>query len=236
MIKQYCVSWLKPLGEFRRYRNTTIATLVVCLLTLINRHHSLALWILPGEYRQYFIPVTFLSYGLIFFFIPLLTAPLLAPADRFGLRIGKFRTWIVDVVLAWIILLALILIFGRNRDFLQYYPIYKPAAYAWKTFLFYQLCQFVYMFGWEFIFRGYLFFTAKKEIGIIPALILQMLPFAFLHIGKPELEIYGSVFAGLFLGLIALRANSFLPCAILHFSVACTMDLFAALYKHTLHF
>jgi uncharacterized protein len=235
-IKQYFENWFYQIGEFRKYRNTTICVLVVCLVTLFQRHHSPAEYFYLGQYQKYFLPLTFLTYGLTLLVVPLLTAPLLLPSNRFGFRLGKVRTWAVDVGIAWLILFVLILIFGRTPAFLYMYPLFKPPGnqWTWKIFLFFQLCQFIYMFGWEFIFRGYLLFSTKKELGVIPALILQMLPFAFLHIGKPEMEVYGSVLAGLFLGLIALRANSFLPCVFLHFSVALTMDLFAVLYKGSL--
>ncbi len=233
-IIRYFGQWLRLVGEFRHYRNTTIAILLVCLVTLINRHHSLALAFVKRTDPN-FIPITFLSYGLILLIVPLLSAPFLRPFDRFGIRIGNVRTWIVDIGIAWLILLALIIIFGRTPSFYMFYPMYKPMHWTWGLFWAYELCQLIYMIGWEFAFRGYLLFSTKKEIGVIPAVILQMLPFAFLHLGKPELEVYGSVLAGLFLGLIAVRANSFLPCAILHFSVALTMDLFAILYKGSLH-
>jgi membrane protease YdiL (CAAX protease family) len=233
MIYEYFRKWLQQIGEFRKYRNTLIAILTVCLVTLFQRHHHVGNLFSLGRYIGYWLPLNLLFSGLVLLFIPLLTAPLLLPAERFGVRIGKVRTWIVDVALAWLILVLLILIFGRTPDFLRTYPLFKPpgSQWTWTLFLFYEACQFVYMFGWEFIFRGYLLFSIKKEVGAVPAIILQMLPFAFLHLGKPEMEVYGSVLAGLFLGLIALRANSFFPCAILHFSVALTMDLFAVFYK-----
>jgi membrane protease YdiL (CAAX protease family) len=236
MIENYFKVWLFQIGEFRKYRNTLICVLVVCLLTLFHRHHRLDMLLSLGQYQQYFLPLTFLFYGLTLLVIPLLTAPLLLPADRFGFRIGNIRTWWVDVAVAWLVVFVLILIFCRTPAFLRTYPLYQPigSRWTWKLFLFYQVCQFIYMFGWEFIFRGYLLFSTKKELGIIPALILQMIPFAFLHLGKPEMEVYGSVLAGLFLGLIALRANSFLPCVFLHFTVALSMDLFAIFYKGSL--
>lgn len=234
-IRSYFSKWLSAVALFGHYRNTTIATLVVCAVTLFNRHHSIAPWILPPTQRHLYIPVTFLGYGILLLLVPALSIPLLRPADRFGVRIGHVRTWIVDVTIAYLVLLILIFTFGRGASFLMYYPMYKPAAQAWSQFFAYEGTQLIYMLGWEFIFRGYLLFAARKEIGVIPAIILQMLPFAFLHIGKPEPEVYGSVVAGLFLGLIAVRANSFLPCALLHFAVAFTMDLVATLHRGIIH-
>jgi len=234
-IGRYFKDWFYWVRGFRICRNTLFAVILICLLTLVLRYHYYdpANWISQKFHNlsPYRIPMIFLTHGLFYFFIPLLTVPLLAPSNRFGLRLGNVGTWAVDVAVAWLVLLVLILIFCRNPAFLNYYPIFKPAAYSWQMFLLFQACQVIYMLGWEFMFRGYLLFTAEKEIGAYPAIILQMLPFAYLHIGKPELETYGAVFAGLFLGIIALRANSFLPCAILHFSVAFTMDVFAIVNK-----
>ncbi len=236
-IVEYFKKWLQQTGEFRKYRNTIICVLTVCFVTLFQRHHHVGNFITLGRYFSYWLPLNYLFLGSMLFFIPLLTTPLLLPSEHFGFRIGKVRTWLVDVGVAWLIVFALILAFCRTPAFLNTYPLFKPpgAQWTWKLFLFFEACQFVYMFGWEFIFRGYMLFSTKNEIGVVPALILQMLPFAFLHIGKPEPEVYGSVLAGLFLGLIALRANSFFPCVLLHFSVALTMDLFAVLYKGSLN-
>ena len=70
-----------------------------------------------------------------------------------------------------------------------------------------------------------------KLTGRPLAVIVQCLPFALLHVGKPELESIGSILAGLYLGVLALRANSMLPCAILHIAAALTMDLLATLNR-----
>ena len=42
---------------------------------------------------------------------------------------------------------------------------------------------------------------------------------------------FGSILAGIYLGVLALRANSMLPCAILHFAAACTMDVYATVLR-----
>jgi membrane protease YdiL (CAAX protease family) len=235
-IKRYFASWLTRIGEFSQCRDTTLAVLVVCFLTLLTRFHSLGRMLLPDGYGRYYYPATYLSTGLLLLLVPLLTAPFLRPSERFGFRLGNARTWLIDIGIAYGLLVALIFIFGRNEDFLRTYPLFKPSPYTWTLFLLWETCQFAYMFGWEFIFRGYLLFTAKKEVGVVPAILLQMLPFAYMHIGKPELEIYGSIFAGLFLGMIAIRARSFIPGAILHFAVALTMDLFAIMHKGMLSY
>jgi membrane protease YdiL (CAAX protease family) len=48
-----------------------------------------------------------------------------------------------------------------------------------------------------------------------------------MHAGKPGPEAIGSIVAGVALGILALRNRSFIPGAILHWSVAATLDIFA---------
>ena len=59
-----------------------------------------------------------------------------------------------------------------------------------------------------------------------------MIPFFILHRGKPEIETFASIFAGLILGIQAWRARSFLYCFIVHWSVMIFVDVISVLrYK-----
>jgi membrane protease YdiL (CAAX protease family) len=79
------------------------------------------------------------------------------------------------------------------------------------------------------MFRGYMLFSLKKEIGDLPAVAVQMVPYAVLHMGKPEPEAMGSILFGLILGVLAVRGKSLLPCILLHTLTAVSMDLVAVL-------
>jgi len=232
-LKHYFHQWFELLKSFAPYRNTLICAVAVCVVVFLSYFHQPYRYLWPGLYPEYRVPARLLYQGLLYLLAPMLTIPLLRPANRLGLRIGRWRLWLIDVALAYLVLLVLILVFGRGQAFLKTYPLFKPAGRHWPTLFWYELILLTYMLGWEFMFRGYLLFGTEKELGKPAAVILQCVPFALLHLGKPELEAVGSIFAGLFLGLLALRANSFLPCAILHFAVACTMDLFAIFHRST---
>ena len=56
----------------------------------------------------------------------------------------------------------------------------------------------ILMFNTEFLFRGYLLFSLKEELGKAPALVLHAIPYALVHLGKPTLEVPYSFFMGLF--------------------------------------
>jgi len=222
----YIRAWFVQFRSLGRFRNTLICTVTVCVVTFIGYYHSPARWV-GSPLQQYRVPLHQLFHCVLFLAVPLLTLPLLKPANRLGLRLGNWRVWLVDIVVAYAVIATLILIFGRSETFYQHYPLYRPAGRAWQTFAWYQAVHLGYMLGWEFLFRGYMLNGTEREIGRPAAVIVQCLPFAVLHMGKPELESFGSIAAGLYLGILALRANSVLPCVILHFAAAFTMDLYA---------
>ena len=79
----------------------------------------------------------------------------------------------------------------------------------------YFLTNFVLLLAWEFIFRGYLLFGLAKKFGEASVLI-QMVPFVLLHIGKPGLETLSTIITGILFGYIAYRGKSYWPAFIIH--------------------
>jgi membrane protease YdiL (CAAX protease family) len=98
---------------------------------------------------------------------------------------------------------------------------YKPmvAGLPWSTFL--------DLFGWEFIFRGWLLFGYARKFGP-EALWLQAVPFALAHMGKPELETLSTIFGGFAFGWVAWRTKSFVYPLLIHWFVASFLIVVAA--------
>lgn len=70
----------------------------------------------------------------------------------------------------------------------------------------------------------------RTHIEHLTALI-GVLPFAIMHLRKPVPEVFGSIIAAYFLGLLALKAKSFWITPIIHFLIAFSMDFSAALSR-----
>ena len=51
------------------------------------------------------------------------------------------------------------------------------------------------------------------------SILIQMIPFVLLHLGKPEIETVSTIFTGLLWGYICYRGNSFWPAYIMHMIV-----------------
>jgi membrane protease YdiL (CAAX protease family) len=146
----------------------------------------------------------------------------------FGISFGNIKRWPREVLLFFGIMVVILVVAFLFTHLKNVYPLYRRAAHSTDRFLIYQLIKLFYMSSWEFFFRGFMLFGLEKKLGKI-SIFIQTIPFAIMHYRKPEIEAYGSIFAGIFLGIIAFRARSFLPCAILHFLVALTADILGIL-------
>ena len=149
------------------------------------------------------------------------------PKD-FGISIGNPRQWLKEVLFFYAIFLIVLFIAFKFTNLKNIYPLYRKATQGTSYFFFYQLIQLWYMLGWEFFFRGFMLFGLERTFGRLSVLI-QAIPFAIVHFKKPQIEAYGAIFAGIFLGVIGLRARTFLPCVLLHYAILLTADVLGIL-------
>ncbi|MEO0184755.1 MAG: CPBP family intramembrane glutamic endopeptidase [candidate division WOR-3 bacterium] len=151
------------------------------------------------------------------------------PKD-YGIRIGDYKVWTKDILIILCIMIPILLVVFIFTNFKTVYPLSHTARRGINNLLIYEFVHLCYMFGWELFFRGFMLFGLSKKIDPRLAILIQTIPFALLHYRKPPLEAYGSIIAGIFLGIIAIRGRSFLPCAILHFSVALIADILGLIF------
>ena len=177
------------------------------------------------------------------FFVPMLTILFVfrEDPDKFGFALGSSkRTWVVVAVL-FAGLLVLMVAASRWQIFQDYYPLFRryeefsawfahnypkqnPFTSAPMLMLYAEVSYGLYLFCWEFFFRGYLLFGLMRSIGW-SAVLVQAAAFGLLHLGKPVTEQVASYGAGIILGIIALNARSFVPCFALHWLASLSFDM-----------
>lgn len=201
-----------------------------------------------GSYNTYLIGNMM---GL--FWIPMLTVVLLFRADpgNFGFASNSSR-WVWTWVGAMFAGLLLLMVFAAPKQaFQDYYPIFRrfsefqlgdmraafanypavnPFTAAPWVMLYAELSYGMYLFCWEFFFRGYLLFGLQKSLGSIAAVLLQAVAFGLLHWGKPEM--IPSFAGGIILGILALNAKSFVPAFVLHWAASLSFDLLVVAMRH----
>lgn len=75
----------------------------------------------------------------------------------------------------------------------------------------------VYLFCWEWFFRGFLLFGLAQGWTWPVAIAVQAAMFGFAHAGKPQPEMMGAFAGGALLGFIAWREKSFLTAFLTHY-------------------
>jgi uncharacterized protein len=192
------VSWYFTSRRFFRYY----------LYKLFSESRYLELY----EYSFWFIG-DFITY----FILPVLIIKVLLKENisDFGLRIGNFRRGIKYIILTSIIMIPLIWFFSASETFARSYPMVSLTRDSWMIFFMFQILLFIFLIGWEFIFRGFLLFGLRPGLGYY-AILIQAIPFVMLHNGKPLPEAIGSIPGAIILAIIALRTGSIYYCVITH--------------------
>lgn len=126
--------------------------------------------------------------------------------------LGQWRFWLPASLLYLTIALPLVVL-GTNTNGLNSY--YQNTQLDWSNYL---LTTSIYLLGWEYFFRGFLIAGLKKRFRE-GAILLQLIPFTLLHLGKPDIETFSCILSGLVWGYICYRANSFWPAFIMHLTV-----------------
>jgi uncharacterized protein len=177
------------------------------------------------EYLFWFIG-DFFSY----FIFPLLIIKFLfkEKIKNYGIASGDYKAGIKITLIFLVVMLPLVWVVSALPEFSKTYPHLSSAKNSWKIFLIFECGMLIYMFSWEFIWRGFMLFGLKDRFGYY-AVLIQMLPFLILHNGKPAPETFGAIIAGIALGILALRTNSIFYCVITHMSVMFSIDFISVL-------
>jgi CAAX protease family protein len=199
----------------------TRATIVVVSSTLL---------LVLGYYRQNLpdIPGTpidgdMLAAVLYYLLIPLFIVGVIfgEPASNYGFRLGDWRRGLKATAL--VILLAVPILYGAaHTDAMTRY--YAGAARQDPAVIIARAA--IELFGWEFLFRGFLLFGLLRALGPI-AVVIQAVSFALAHLGKPEIETLSTIFGGTLFGWIAWRSRSFLYAFLVHWFILSFVTLVA---------
>jgi uncharacterized protein len=177
-------------------REAVIIVSATLFITLDRYHPILNEWL-----------STFLYYA-VFPILVILVGLRKNPLD-FGLRLGRLRLW--GFYACIICLAAAVILYASS---------YNPSLqsyYRMDEFKFfnYFLTSCLSLSASEFFYRGFLLFGLKEKFKE-GSILLQMIPFALLHLGKPELETVSTIITGILFGYIAYRGKSFWPSFIIH--------------------
>jgi len=146
----------------------------------------------------------------------------------YGLNFSKAGKGFRYIITAFICIVPLLWIISAQDSFINYYPSISEGRENFSVFLVYQLGLIIYLFAWEFLWRGYLLFGLEKKFGFY-SIFIQLIPFVVLHNGKPVLETVSAIAGGVLLGFIALRTRSFIYGFIIHLALISGLEIISVL-------
>ncbi len=142
---------------------------------------------------------------------------------NYGFKLGNWRLGLLSTV-AGCLIMAIVLWFLARTPAMQ--SFYEERAPENALYLIYITA--VDLFGWEFMWRGFMLFGLAYALGPGPAIFLQAVPFAFMHLGKPEIETLSTIFGGAAFGFIAWQSGSFFYPFLIHWFIAAFTMLVAS--------
>lgn len=245
MHEQTAIAWFEE--KKRKYlygldRQTTIITLGSALFLMLYRTYSRRSFFrvhfadhLGGHPLWELFPYYywFLTSSVTLMLLPALVAKFGTKCRirDYGFRLSHGKLGWGLAVGVWALMIpCIILALQLFPAFQDRYPLCKIAGSRWQLFIPYELAYGVYMFSWEFFFRGFMLFGLERKFGNA-SILIQTIPFAVMHYNKPFPEAIGSIFAGVLLGVIALETRSFIYGAAIHWFVAVTMDVLALAWR-----
>lgn len=121
--------------------------------------------------------------------------------SRYGLRLGDWRAGLAIAAGGCAVMTPVVIALVRIPAFGAYYA---PQAAPPLDVL---LTTALEVIPAEFFFRGFLLFALLRVVGPI-AVVIATMPFAFIHLGKPEAETLSTLGGGLLYGWLDWRTGS----------------------------
>jgi uncharacterized protein len=186
----------------------TSVTIISTLLLIVDYYYKLT----ASKHWDHVVLYLMIPLFIIIFFFR-------ENPKEYGFSFGDWKLGLTYTLLGILFMAPIIYFLGSGDDSMKKYYERFLVGLPWTTFL--------DLFGWEFLFRGWILFAYARKFGN-EALWLQAVPFAIAHISKPEIETLSTIFGGFAFGWVAWRTKSFVYPFLIHWFIATFIVIVAA--------
>ena len=147
-----------------------------------------------------------LLYGIIPAF--LVSLVFLKNFSAYGLAFKNFTE-----SLLWTLALSLVIIpinfkTAKNPSYHKKYPEIQTAEWDAGLLFISAFSWILYLFAYEWLFRGVLFFSCLRSFGLWPAVLINIFIYTAFHLHKGWKEMVGSVFLGFIFCLLTYKTGT----------------------------
>jgi len=147
--------------------------------------------------------------------------------SRIGLVTGRtFHFWYLLVLL---MLFTAVLSFNlsKGRDVQERSPELKLIDWFPRHIVISVSAWVIYILGYEFLFRGILWFLCYEAFGFWPALAINLVFYFLVHLPQGKFMAIGALPVGIVLCLLSHLTGSFISAFLIHSLIAVLTDLFS---------
>lgn len=126
-----------------------------------------------------------------------------------------------------VVMVPILFFSSRSPNILAKQPEIRKSEWSRKLMISNLLAWAVYLLGYEFFFRGVLLFPLLESIGIWPAIAVNVLFYAGVHIPKGADEALGAIPLAVILCLLTLHTGTIWIAYFVHLAMAWTVSLSA---------
>ncbi len=158
------------------------------------------------------------------------------PAGAFGLAMDsalKYWLWVFPAITVPVLLSAFV---ARNPKIHKVYPQLRIKSWTPGLFSLNALGWFLYLLGYEYLFRGILLFGVYEDWGFWGAIATNTAIYSLAHFNKGIGETLGAIPFGILLCLISLSTGTIWFALLAHLSQALSNDYFCIRYNPEMKF
>jgi membrane protease YdiL (CAAX protease family) len=115
---------------------------------------------------------------------------------------------------------------AKNPDVYAHYPQMRIKVWSAGTFLLSSLGWFIYLVGYEFLFRGILLLSCAEAFGLWPAVTINIAIYSAIHLTNGLKETIGAIPFGLIACLLMLYSGTLLIPIAMHISLSMSTEFY----------
>jgi membrane protease YdiL (CAAX protease family) len=147
--------------------------------------------------------------------------------DYYGVNVGNPLISIFWILILSLIIFSMNLVFSRKPENIRVYPQIRKREWDGTLVIGNAASWIAYLFGYEFLFRGFLLFTCVSILGVFPAIIINTIFYSCAHIPKGLRETLAAIPFGIILCLVTIQTGNLWVAFFTHVVLALSNDFIA---------
>jgi membrane protease YdiL (CAAX protease family) len=132
------------------------------------------------------------------------------------------------ILLPLLVVVSVLTFFSSGRKAMQArYPQLRIKHWSVIQILISVSGWIIYLLGYEFFFRGLLWISCFNAFGFWPAMIINIILYAIVHLDQGTAMSFGTIPAGVIFCYLTFLTGSFFPAFLIHANLAVSTEIFS---------